>query len=129
MTRERLIELWPVIEAFKDGKEIQCDGIYNVDNRIWTSAGNPTWSDTLAYRIKPTPNIRAWTAKDVPAGCKIHFKGSECWLAPLEAGFEAIYFCDLANKSMRAVSYETLLNGYEHSTDNGATWKPCGVEQ
>ncbi len=58
MTREELIELWPVLTAFKDGADIQCRRTDFVGN--WNAiVDDPTWTvpDT-EYRVKPVPQTR-----------------------------------------------------------------------
>jgi len=53
MKRERAKELLPVIQAFAEGKPIQC----RVNNKGWCDVDSPWW-DADDYRIKPAP--REW---------------------------------------------------------------------
>ena len=51
MTPERAKELLPVIQAFSEGKEIECR-IINSNNK-WTVNVAPTWHPQIEYRIAP----------------------------------------------------------------------------
>lgn len=64
MNRERAKELLPVIQAFADGKEIECR-VKGKD--VWSVQFYPTWIDDRDYRIKQEPKYRPF--KDV----------DECW--------------------------------------------------
>ena len=52
MTRERLAELWPVMEGFKNGQTVQ-----TYDHRIknWSDTLDPLWVSAILYRLKPQP--------------------------------------------------------------------------
>ena len=81
----------------------------------WASIHVPRWNwDSTQYRIKPTVNIRPWTADEVPLGA---------WVVE-EANRETRWLItnvhDLEFRS-------DLLKLYKHSTDNGKTWLLCGV--
>lgn len=62
MTRERAKELLPVIQAWAEGKAVQCRGRYCSDN--WGDSTCPTWRDDFDYRIKPEP--REWWVNVYP---------------------------------------------------------------
>lgn len=64
MDVERAKELLPVIQAFADGKEIECR-VKGKD--VWSVQFYPTWIDDRDYRIKQEPKYRPF--KDV----------DECW--------------------------------------------------
>lgn len=64
MNVERAKELLPVIQAFADGKEIECR-VKGKD--VWSVQFYPTWIDDRDYRIKQEPKYRPF--KDV----------DECW--------------------------------------------------
>ena len=51
MTRERLAELWPVMEGFKNGETVQVSN----GSDFWQDAREPTWYDSLFFRLKPKP--------------------------------------------------------------------------
>jgi hypothetical protein len=52
MTRERLIELWPVMEGFKNGHTVQTQ---NKLTDTWLDTSDPHWLDVSMYRLKPPP--------------------------------------------------------------------------
>ena len=53
MTRERVKELLPVMQAFAEGKEIQ----YRLgEKKVWEDCSIPNWYDSMEYRIKPDEN-------------------------------------------------------------------------
>lgn len=57
MTRERAKELLPVIQAWAEGKDVQCKRQHQL-NGPWIDNGYPAWDDNLDFRIKPEP--REW---------------------------------------------------------------------
>ena len=67
MTREELKEAAKVMEAYANGKKIQCN--YNCqDNEGWVDTDNPSFNwDKYAYRIKPEPKYRPFKTQE------------ECW--------------------------------------------------
>jgi hypothetical protein len=111
MNIEQTKEAIRVMQAFVDGKEIQI--IYA---GVWRLASTPRWGwDDTEYRIKPTATLRPWTADEVPLGCQLRSKS---------------YHPDyrfLIDRTANAEVREDWLKGYEHSTDGGKTWLPCGV--
>lgn len=65
MTREEAKQLLPIIQAFVEGKTIECKGKSLFGS--WIEANCPLWSDNLEYRIKPEPKYRPFKTKE------------ECW--------------------------------------------------
>ena len=67
MTREELKEAAKVMEAYANGKKIQCN--YNCqDNEGWVDTDNPSFNwDKYVYRIKPEPKYRPFKSQE------------ECW--------------------------------------------------
>ena len=63
MTRLDLIKNWDIIEAFKNGAEIEC-----IDNRDpedeWGADLTPSWSNYRSYRVKPQPKLVPLTFED-----------------------------------------------------------------
>ena len=112
MNIEQTKEAIKVMQAFVDGKELQVlDPVGK-----WESANSPRWGwDDTQYRIKPTLKLRPWTSDEVPLGCQLRSKS---------------YHPDhrsMIIQSGNTILREGWLNEYEHSTDNGKTWLPCGV--
>ena len=113
MTREQTIEAIRVMQAFVDGKEVECLA-HGYDG--WDTTNNPMWNWAYCtFRIKPTATFRPWTADEVPLGAQVRSK---------------TYHPDyrsLITTSGNPIHRESWLNGYEHSTDGGKNWLPCGV--
>ena len=63
MTREEAKELLPIIQAFAEGKTIECKNLFG----SWTEAKCPSWANNLEYRIKPEPRYRPFKTQE------------ECW--------------------------------------------------
>ena len=119
MTREQTIEAIRVMQAYVDGKEVQ------VRSRKWNPRESlkPDWVDEelscwnfedFDYRIKPTATLRPWTPDEVPLGAWVLEKANRerRWL-----------ITDVHDQEFRS----DLLKLYEHSTDGGKNWLPCGV--
>ena len=62
MTREALIKHWDVIQAFKEGKEIQ---IYSKIEERWVDYDSFDFRIDYEYRIKPEPTKRLPTIEEV----------------------------------------------------------------
>jgi len=134
MTREYIKQLLPVLAAFADGKAIQ----FRIkSHHAWSESDDMAFDRGVEnYRIKPEAKLRAWKPEEVPVGATLKhgsWQGGSAfrtiisganadgigWLVPdrdgrFETGFQ---------------SYRDLANDYrfEHSTDGGKTWLPCGV--
>ena len=56
MTREDLEKLWPILEAYRQGKTIE---IYNVPDKTWYEHDDPGFDgDPDFYRVAPEPKYR-----------------------------------------------------------------------
>ena len=67
MTREEVKEMFPVLQAFAEGKTIESRCIKG-DKSLWYDDEDPSFDDDLEYRIKPEITYRPF--KDA----------EECWL-------------------------------------------------
>ena len=114
MNIEQTKEAIRIMQAFVDGKEVECCDI--LFKGLHTT-NNPSW-DWVAciYRIKPTPTIRPWTADEVPLGMQMRAKDPNY-------GNRRSLICGTYDESTRSAWLSTS----EHSTDGGKTWLPCGV--
>jgi hypothetical protein len=111
MNIEQTKEAIRVMQAFVDGKEVEA--MNPAGN--WERATTPRWGwDDTQYRIKPTPTLRPWTADEVPLGA---------WMRDVSKQD----YRWLIHTSGNADTRKDWLVGYEHSTDGGKTWLPCGV--
>ena len=120
MNIEQTIEAIRVMQAFVDGKEVECCRAFEE----WGTTKKPSWNwmDCI-FRIKPTPTLRPWTADEVPLGCILKTKSTNSvWLL---IGRNNVGEILIAGDKYQ--SPEWLLREYEHSTDGGKTWLPCGV--
>lgn len=141
MTRTYAKTLLPIIQAFSEGQTIQfryLDRYEHTDN--WMDFGsNDTMDgfDEFEYRIKPTPKLRAWnSASEIPIGAITRTKEDGAngirqmilWVGMHHACLSCSKAFSKTNGYGMDVDFKGLLEIYEHSTDNGATWKPCGVE-
>ena len=66
MTREEVKKLFPVIQAFCEGKAIESRCIKG-DKSLWYDDEDPNFDDDLEYRIKPEPKYRSFA------------NAEECW--------------------------------------------------
>ena len=67
MTTEEIKEAAKVMEAYANGKKIQCNDNY-LGNGEWVTTDNPSFNwDKYMYRIKPEPKYRPFKTQE------------ECW--------------------------------------------------
>ena len=98
-----------------DGEEVQYSPKQGKGSRVWTSTNNPLWNwEHYDYRIKPTPVLRPWTADEVPLGMQARNREhpKTRWLIDRTSSEE---------------NRQDWCKNYEHSTDGGKNWLPCGV--
>lgn len=123
MTKETARELLPIMGAIAEGKAIQS-----------RSKGGADWQDfdhnpslyNLDYRIKPEPQFRPWTYEEVPICALLRIKDKpNAWRGMITACNDFRIFVTTEPGGM---FFETALETKEHSTDNGKTWKPCGIQ-
>ena len=102
-----------VMLAWAPGKEVEYK-LYGDSKWRWSTTC-PSWNwEAFEFRIKPTAKLRPWTADEVPVFSLMRQKAypNHEWL-----------LIAVGNDDIRS----DFLNGYEHSTDCGKTWLPCGV--
>jgi len=110
MNREQTKEAIRIMQAFVDGKDVQ-----SMYEGKWSLVHVPRWNwDDTQYRIKPTAKLRPWTADEVPLGA---------WMRDVSKQDYRWLIHTSGNDDTR----KDWLVGYEHSTDKGVTWLPCGV--
>ena len=114
--------------AWLNGKSVQVAYASDPENFTDFTSDEPMfYSPAYIWRIKPTPTLRPWKPEEVPVGALYRGKG---W-AKTERGL-IIYSCSNRFEVggitvIGGFPFEYALEHGEHSTDNGATWKPCGV--
>ena len=110
MNIEQTKEAIKVMQAWVDGKELE---VREVDE--WRRTFIPLWQwHTNDYRIKPTATLRPWTADEVPLGMQARNREypKTRWLI---------------DRTSNEENRKDWCEKYEHSTDGGKTWHPCGV--
>lgn len=84
------------------------------------------------YHVEPITKekkLRPWKPEEVPHLCVVrHPAWFGGWAVITEQINDCVYIPNLGTHANR-VTLTDLLQDYEYSTDNGATWKPCGVEE
>lgn len=69
------------------------------------------------------PKLRPWKPEEVPVGA---------WMREKNGGLPSLIVAVTGRTLHRghgdSIQFDYALNHYEHSTDNGVTWKPCGIE-
>ena len=114
MKVQNTIEAIRVMQAFVDGRPIECAEVHKLN---WGETLSPVWNwNNFTYRIKPTTKLRPWSADEVPLGA---------WMRTLINPANRWVITYTANELVRS----DWFNDHEHSTDCGKTWKPCGVEE
>jgi len=111
-------------KAWVDGKDVQ------FKNRAgeWESIKYWNFQDfpNTEVRIKPEAKLRPWTADEVPVGAQIawnkRYSERSLIIGIAIEGIQHFGYSKCTNQSLR-----DCLENAEHSTDNGKTWKPCGV--
>ena len=114
MNIEQTIEAIKVMQAYVEGKEVEC---WHCGLEGWDTTNNPSWSwMDCQFRIKPTATLRPWTADEVPLGAWIRYK-------------RALHDRSILAWTSNQADRDMWLDEREHSTDGGKTWLPCGVEE
>ncbi len=124
--------------AWAQGKKVRAKavdtGIAGLISTVGTRDG--TWSadvfgrpyGTCTFHLAPeapAKKWRPWTAEDVPFGALLRTKGGHFihMIVAFNTAPKEVY----AGQSWKG-DVEYCLEHVEHSTDNGKTWLPCGVE-
>jgi hypothetical protein len=111
MNIEQTKEAIAIMQAFVDGKEVIAR---HVKFGTWDTLISPKWNwEDCTYRIKPTAKLRPWTADEVPLGAWVRMKNLNMTRSVIV--------------SVSAFNLGIAFKEYEHSTDKGVTWLPCGV--
>lgn len=119
MTKENAKEFLPLVEAL-----IRREKIEAWDGDKWVEVANPVFSGPPDhYRIKPRPKFRPWRADEVPVGALLRRKDDSARWLIVGAKDNDIAYSQSSTKTLDA------LERFEHSTDGGLNWKPCGVEE
>lgn len=134
MTRDQIIayraaEATGAVAAWLDGKPIQSLTRANA-TLDWEDffGTEPNFTGTaVQWRPKPAPEMVKWEWKDVPKVRVILRRKS--WVPGIWTSLIAVLEWGIRVSSDNPVAYDVLFSDWEHSTDDGATWKPCGKEK
>lgn len=93
----------------------------------WTTSSNPPHHDEnpSRFRIKTPQKLRPWKPDELPLGAWIRTKGSSDVSIAIAVRNGLLTWSD--GKECYSVNPTHLFNNFEHSTDQGKTWLPCGV--
>lgn len=122
MTPQRAKELLPVIQAFAEGKTIQCNYAKN-PNDTWEVALDPCFAEDFNYRIKPESTMRPWTAEEIQIPLLVRPKADDGWITLVVTKSGKNVWLGGAS---RGISFEELFNEYLYTLDGGKTFLPCG---
>lgn len=123
MTKQEVLEAANVMIAYANGKKIGTRPRRSIEPLLGILYV-PTWNwEQKDYCVIPDQTCRPWTADEVPVGCILKTKSTNS--VRLLIGRNNAGEILIAGDRYR--SREWLLGEYEHSTDGGVTWKPCGV--
>lgn len=125
MNKDNAAKYLPLVQAMAEGKTIQVN---------FGTKTNPEWcsetelsldDDPECYRIKPEPKLRPWRPEEVPVGCLVRLLSRDS-----EHNRYILVSINGSHMSFGMAGYQSLVdafNSFEHSTDGGKTWLPCGV--
>ena len=135
LTTEELDYMLRVIEAYKEGKEIEyrCKN-YNsclLENKRWTYVENPCFDfahSVYRVKVKPEePKYRPWLIGEVPIGALIrwidHTQPSRVFDVTMITGITSSWVMTPIDEFTTPV----MLECFEYSLDQGKSWQPCGV--
>lgn len=114
MTKEEVLEAANVMIAYANGKKIGTRPRRSTEP-LMAILYVPTWNwEQKDYCVIPDPTYRPWTADEVPLGAQARNREhpKTRWLIDRTSSEE---------------NRKDWCKNYEHSTDGGVTWKPCGV--
>lgn len=137
-TREQAAYFLPFVQAIAEGKRVQTsyddNPWFDLDVGDWFSFYN--YDNYLAgkrkFRIAPEPTLRPWTLDEVPVGARLRspkdgintlISWAEMRSGEFKIGAQDGTGC---GRSWDA-SYLASNPCFEHSTDGGKNWLPCGV--
>ena len=120
--QHRLHKIAGDINSFDAGPAM---GIWGVDGRF--DLHNESSYD-LFILDETAPKLRAWSIGEVPVGALIRHKewaGNGYFTTILSRGSSGVSFS--YNGGIWVQTREQIAEQWEHSTDGGKTWHPCGV--
>ena len=113
MTRDSFNKHWEIIEAYKNGAEIE----YRSPDDDWRIVNNPVWSYYTEYRIKPTTEYVPFDFTDAEFLIGKVVKHKDLKEVDLILGVTVHSVC----LSISCISFEDLLKNYTFLDGT-----PCG---
>ena len=114
-------------EAFKAWKRGDKTQYWSSADGMWLDGPASIWPNTIIRR-KPAPKLRPWKPEEVPVGSLLRFKANP-ENRVLITGVDQTKIYGAFTYTLHRGCFDRVLADYEHSTDNGKTWHPCGVEE
>ena len=134
-------DVQPVVDPYaelkaaqKAGKNLQIRTVSH--NATWWSDWTPDWTLSADhYRVKPEARLRPWKANEVPVGAQ--WRNNARFREEFNLNTNSRHLitgvtqcgniCTTGGEIRSQDTPEYFLKSNEYSTDNGATWAPCGV--
>ena len=112
------------VEAFWDGNLEWLNPLFDE----WAKSINPPHQteNPARFRIVTPKQLRPWNTTEIPLGAQIRAKGFHDTFLIVGVQKGLIIWND---GCARISSPATIFKDFEHSTNQGKTWLPCGVEE
>lgn len=115
------------VQAWIDGKPIQHKMPGPLSQWTTVELTDPNFNNPSCFwRPAPEPRLRPWKPEEVPVGALIRGKMFSIEHRWMIVGWN-IATLITSNPALGSLHFDTCLHDYEHSTDGGKTWAPCGV--
>jgi len=111
------------VEAFWDGNLEWLNPLFDE----WAKSINPPHQteNPARFRIVTPKQLRPWKHEELPLGAWIRTTGSSDVSIAIASRSGLLTWSD--GRECYSVNPTHLLKNFEHSTDQGKTWLPCGV--
>jgi hypothetical protein len=119
------------VQAWVDGKPIEY--ATNKESSQWTlfTGESPVfYTPGFIWRPAAEPKLRPWTRDEVPPGCVIRLKADHSYWVVVTARFGGLLKLGVLRQPDVNSPFDEIKSHpekFEHSTDCGKTWHPCGV--
>lgn len=127
--------------AWADEKQVQAIPIGYLMPSSWFNISKPGVrpavglncfgeSNRYRFRIAPEPpakRYRQWTQETAPIGFVIRKKRTSCWWQVYTVFTDGVML-RAGEVQDSLISFQDCLAEFDHTTDGGKTWLPCGEE-